>query len=379
MGFMVLRLILCLFIFATACHRKDVKPEVQPDEAMKQNELNKISTPIITDTKPRVPKRLRESVHFAASLEREALKLLIRGNSMQKNTLFSVLSYILETSSGSKKSTPLGLDCGKYDLKFEKSAILIAKSCRKPAQDIATVMIVKEDSEYEVMFKTSEWGSVLGISAVLTGSDIKCKLRLVDEKLNVFSCENWIFQLSEDQLSSTVIKADTFLFQRNATQQFVIKGGHYKELVQNRKIDIEVPLKGKIKIIEKEIKVIDEFAAQRDAAVNGVVNEKKEPIEVKAVEETGENSSEKNLEEVRENNGEKSSEKANEENQQQIEGQYQQEGQNQQQQDQQAQPSEQNAGEGTTQNIDQNGQPIQPEEGQTQEPIPPTRTRGRGR
>ncbi len=60
-----------------------------------------------------------------------------------------------------------------------------------------------------------------------------------------------------------MVKAKVFLLERDAPKQFVIKGGFFKELIENKKIDIEVPLEGKIKIIEKEIRVIDEFAEKK--------------------------------------------------------------------------------------------------------------------
>ncbi|MCC2679740.1 MAG: hypothetical protein K0R29_2316 [Pseudobdellovibrio sp.] len=271
---------LIVLIFVAACHKSSDKPQENAPVAENVAET-KVVPPKPVETKPKISKVLRESVYFSASLEREALKLLLKDNSFQKNTLFSVLSYILETQSGVRKSTPLGLDCGKFQLQFVKDQIFVEKACQKPFREVVRINILSADKDFEFLFKAGEWGRVLGLSAALTGSDIKCRVSIVEQKLNLLNCENWFFQVSEDQMSSTVIKTTEFIFQRKAEKQFVIKGGFYKELILNKKIDIVVPLEGKIKIIEKEIKVIDEFADLKD----GVIHEKKEPIEIKPIEE----------------------------------------------------------------------------------------------
>lgn len=203
---------------------------------------------------------LREAIYFSNSLEREALKLILKDRSAQKLTLFSVLSYIVETNSGSKKSTPFGLDCGTFEVRRQAKEILIFKTCVKPEAEVVRIQEIKADERYQVRFTVREWSSVVGWAVALTGSDVKCDLRIRDKKLQSLNCENWSYQTDENQTSSTVMRAQVFFFQREAARQFVIKGGFYKELVENRKIDIVVPLEGKIKIMEKELQVIDEFA-----------------------------------------------------------------------------------------------------------------------
>jgi hypothetical protein len=275
MLFMKLTLGLLLLCFATACHKNDTKKS----EDIALNAATGVSSDVSKPEKqkPKVSRVLRESIYFAASLEREALKLIVKNESSSRKTLFSVLSYIIENYAGSKKSAPLGLDCSKYDVQFVSQNWVISKACYRPASEVAVIRTVREGNEYQFEFVTSQWASVLGMSAVLTGSNVTCRMTIVDEKLSGLSCENWIHQVSEDQISSTVVKANEFIFNRNAAKQFIIKGGFYKELVQNKKIDIEVPLKGKIKVIEKELKVIDEFSAYKDGVTDEVKKEESKP------------------------------------------------------------------------------------------------------
>lgn len=273
---MKLMRLFAIFLLVTACHRKN-----EPEKTGASTEVAAVSTTEMVKKSPEKKKRFsrvfRESVFFAKSLEREALKLLLKDSAQQQNTLFSVLSYIVENDSGVRKSTPTGLDCGKFDISEQDKTFVIKKACRKPYTDAIYINTVAENAEYETRFVISQWGAVLGMSAVFAGSDIKCRLRIIEQKLETFSCENWTHQISESLHSVTVLKASEFLFQRHAEKQFVIKGGFYKDLIQNKKIDVTVPLEGKIKIFEQELKVIDEFATQRD----GVTDEKKESVEIK--------------------------------------------------------------------------------------------------
>ena len=271
MLFMKLTLGVLVLFFATACHKNETDKSQNSEINSAKTEVVELSK--IEKSKPKVSRVLRESIYFAASLEREALKLIVKNETASRKTLFSVLSYIVENYSGSRKSAPLGLDCAKHDVQLVGDVWIVSKACYKPAAEVVTIQVVREGSEYQFKFVTSQWGSVLGLSAVLTGSDVVCKMTVVDEKLSGLSCDNWIHQVSEDQISSTVIKANEFVFNRNANKQFIIKGGFYKELVQNKKIDIEVPLRGKIKVLEKELKVIDEFSAYKDGVTDEIKKE----------------------------------------------------------------------------------------------------------
>lgn len=279
----VVKLILFLALI-TSCTKKSEELGQQDNKALPQVQAQADLKP---SAKPQeFSKTFREAIYFSNSLEREALKLILKDSSLQKITLFSVLSYIFETNSGIKKSTPSGLDCGKFEIRRIQNDIRIFKSCVKPSVEIVQIHEIQRDKEYQFDFLIKEWAKVVGPSVSLTGSDVKCLISIKDKKLQRLNCENWSYQTEEDQFSSTVVKIKEFNFQRDANNQFTIKGGFFKELSENKKINISVPLAGKIKIIEKEIEVIDEFADK----TKEVSNEKKE-------EPKKENNSQENIEE----------------------------------------------------------------------------------
>lgn len=233
-------------------------------------------------------KVLRESIYFSSNLEREALKLISKNTSLQKMTLFSILSYIVETKSGVKKSTPYGLDCGKFDVQSEQKIIKISKICTKPGIEIIKIKTLEEDSLYEIEFMTKEWERVVGMSVTLTGENMLCQLKVKEKKLYRLKCDNWSYQMDSGQTSLTVMKANEFLFQRDSQKQFVIRGGFFKDLMENKKFDISVPMQGKIKIFEKEIKVIDQYSdemngVQQGETLNGLNKSNQIKNEIKGV------------------------------------------------------------------------------------------------
>lgn len=249
-------------IFIVSCTPK--KADLTKIEVEKDNSTAVIPNKTSIEKTPEFNKELREAIYFSNSLEREALKLVLKDSSLQKLTLFSVLSFVVETNSGAKKTTPFGLDCGKFDVRRDGKIIKIFKSCVRPYAEMVNIKTLDEGGAYELEFLIKEWADIVGLSVTLTGENVRCQLGIKEKKLYSLKCDNWSYQTESDQISSTVIKAKEFLFQRDAQKQFVIKGGFFKELVENKNINIVVPLEGKIKIFEKEIRVIDDFAKTKN-------------------------------------------------------------------------------------------------------------------
>ncbi|MEK6627138.1 MAG: hypothetical protein AABY53_00795 [Bdellovibrionota bacterium] len=294
---------LVIVIACTPRQEGVVKPvdKTEPNKQLNEQLSSKDQT-LETKTKIAPPifnKTLREAIYFSSSLEREALKLIFNNNSLQKLSLFSVLSYIVEINTGAKKSTPYGLDCGKFEVSRDQKIIKIFKTCVKPIVEVVEINIISEDSLYDVEFMIKEWANVVGLPVVLTGNNVRCQLKVTSHKLNSLNCNNWSYLTHESQISSTVIKTNHFVFERNAQKQFVIKGGFFKELIENKKLDIVVPLEGKIKIIEKELKVIDDFAkiVQQDLE-GGKKNEQKEELKKEAKQEIGQETNQEIKQEV---------------------------------------------------------------------------------
>lgn len=249
-----------LISFGTACTRSEPSsPKLDETLVTQRPAVNeKIKT---EKEKSLFSKELKESLHFAASLERESLRLISRNNSLEATSLFSVLSYAFEVASGTKKNPPRNMDCGRFQIeKGDLDQLKILKVCEKPYAVVALVQSRMQDAEIEVTFKIKEWASVVGLSVTLTNPDIVCQLRMKEKKLSSMVCEHWAYFLSSSDASATEVHLKTFSFYRDQALQLKLSGGFFHDLIERKKIDITVPLEGKIKLIEKEIEVKDDFA-----------------------------------------------------------------------------------------------------------------------
>ena len=137
---------------------------------------------------------------------------------------------------------------------------MVFKICQKPESQIAEIEISPDQATLSIVFLPKEWIPVLGLSATLSGDNVRCALHIEKKKLTSLRCENWIRTLSVTNTSAEELRLKTFVFERNNSHQFILKGGIYRDLVERKKIEIDVPLDGKIKRFEKEIEVIDQYA-----------------------------------------------------------------------------------------------------------------------
>lgn len=272
--------ILVLMFFSWGCTRSEPlivdgnKSSLEKSIEAASSDSQKAVKSTISNEKTLFSKELKEALYFAASLERESLRLISKNSSLESTTLFSVLSYAFEIASGTKKSPPRNIDCGRFQIeKTAEKKLRILKSCQKPFQEVAMIQSRMEDSEFEVTFKIKEWAQVVGLSVTLTNPDVVCLLRLKEKKLNSMVCDSWAYFLSASDASATEVHLKTMSFFRDREQQLKLSGGFFHDLIERRKIDITVPLEGKIKLIEKEIEVKDDFADKVKTSEE-VLNEK---------------------------------------------------------------------------------------------------------
>ena len=251
----------------TSCFRKADSISVQKNVASSfetSDSIQKNMTSLLraSDSLPKLNKKQREAIYFAASLEKEALKVLIKDSAFDKPTLFSVLSYAIEADSGIKSKAPSPLDCTRFRIDTQpknEKIFRVLKVCQRPEMVVAEIQIGLGSEDMTIHFFVKEWISVLGYSTTLSGDEIKCDLKVLNKKLNYLDCQGWNRMLSSTANSAEELRLKTFLFDRQGVHQFTLKGGIYKDLVEHKKIEVYVPVEGKIKRIEHEIEVIDEY------------------------------------------------------------------------------------------------------------------------
>jgi hypothetical protein len=204
-------------------------------------------------------KELASVLRFSASVEREIFKI-IRNNLSPSMTQFEIISAVIDQNIGVKKKFGL-VDCKLYRIDRNLDRIQIFKQCLTPEALIASIDLKKQQAT--VHFNTKEWAYTVGTSVALTAKNRICDIYFTDSKLKRLSCENT--QLLVDQSADIVeLKLSEFVFDQEAKNQVQVSGGFFKNLTEHRKLKLSIPFDGKIKIIEKELKVQDDFAVPVD-------------------------------------------------------------------------------------------------------------------
>lgn len=254
--------------------------------------------PTPTDTVTESLKKIATHFRFAASLEREILKTIRPGLTLPM-TQFEVLSTVLDQRVGIKKNFAR-VDCKLFKIEPQNTLYLFFKQCQNPQVRVADIE-TKTKNQITVHFYTSEWASVVGQSVALTAVDRVCVLTIEDDKLKRLSCENTNMTLDQS-MDVQELRLKEFVFDQKAEFQVQVSGGFYKNLVEHRKLNMKIPFDGKIKIIEKELKVRDDFAGldrPRKIETENVEtqNSQNQTIEVPDGPKSNEEKSEKNNQE----------------------------------------------------------------------------------
>lgn len=196
-------------------------------------------------------KTLADLIRFLASIEKETLKV---AQPSIGTTQWDVISFAFDKFVGIKRANP-GFFCHQYEIKspshgfFEVYAI-----CEKPFKKLMTL---KYSADSEAVFYSRNWAPVIGELPSLTASDRSCHFSSKETSIASFTCKNTIYALPPDNLEE--LRLEKFEFDRTGVEQVVLEGGIFKDLVKRRDLKMRVPMSGAIDIIEKELKVRDDF------------------------------------------------------------------------------------------------------------------------
>lgn len=219
---------------------------------------------------------LGANLKFLGSLEKEVLKLLLEGNSPEVNQ-FEVLSFGFDKFNGAKTGFLQGFGCQKIAVRAAPKKYEIYSECTKPAKKLAEMNEdLSNKNRLTIVFLTSNWKVILGNAAGINPERI-CEVTFKDNKVQSLDCKDTVFspRFTGVDINLYELKIRKYLFNRNQANELMIEGGQYKDLIENKKISMTVPMNGKISIIEKELKVKDDFADMQNKLL-GLEEQKQE-------------------------------------------------------------------------------------------------------
>ena len=249
------------FVTLSSCSKKNDSnsDSNQSLEVVKTTEKSESTPARPKDKMELLSKEEREAIYYAGGLEKEIIRLVLKKSELETQTLLSVLSYAVETYSGIKKNAPNGLDCTRFQLEErKKGTINVYKTCFKSPILVAEILKQELMSSLSVQFFIKEWASVVGLTTSITAADLKCELKIRDKKLSELNCQNWRRSMNTNE----ELRLTEFSFHKEKQSQIKVVGGIFKDPVEYRKISLIVPSVGKIKVLEKELEVRDDFAEE---------------------------------------------------------------------------------------------------------------------
>lgn len=215
----------------------------------------------VLPNKPPVDKSLDSLVKMFAqadAIHREAWWVLTSERRSVGKSAFGKVHRALLASQNIKLSNKSMFRCDRYLIQrsqvqtgvfpFEIEAF--EKCSEKQAAKKIAYVQVQSDRKVEVTFIPENLEEVLGLGPAVVNKAIVCKL-LITESANLtnLSCQNWAQDRSREQM----IRLDTYEYERDGKNLIKLRGKVFENLVDTRKIVADIPLDGKIEVLETEL------------------------------------------------------------------------------------------------------------------------------
>lgn len=245
--------------FLASCVKKD--PPLKKEEIASEPAIN-FKAPLKggLETEKTFDKILASNLKFLSSLENEVLKILLQDQRPEVNQ-FEVIAFGFDKYNGVKTGVLQGFGCQKIAVRSVRKKFEVYSECTKPAKKLADISEdIDQKNHFSIVFLTSNWKVILGNAAGLNPERV-CSFTLKDNKVQSLNCKNTVFSPRTTGLDINLLefKIRKYVFSRNQSEELFIEGGQYKDLIENKKISLTVPMSGRISVIEKELKVKDDF------------------------------------------------------------------------------------------------------------------------
>ncbi|UOF02160.1 hypothetical protein [Bdellovibrio reynosensis] len=194
----------------------------------------------------------------ADAIHREAWWVLSNERRPMGKSPFGKIQRALLSSNGIKLSNKSLFSCDRYLVKRDiqsltgfpqKFEIFEKCSTKTDAKRIAEVFAAKE-ADFYATFYSENLEEVLGLGATILNKNIRCDFK-GNEKNQIVSlkCKDWAQDRSKEQM----VRLDIYDYEKEGKNLIKLRGKVYENLSDIRKIEVDIPLEGKIKVLETEL------------------------------------------------------------------------------------------------------------------------------
>lgn len=136
----------------------------------------------------------------------------------------------------------------------QKAEVFEKCSEKAPAKQIADWSLEKM-GELKVTFHTENLEEVLGLGATILMRRLECQMNFNElDQLLLLRCQAW----AQDRGQGQTVRLDTYEYRKDNKSMLKLRGKVHENLTEIRKIDVDIPLEGKIKVTETELYAAEE-------------------------------------------------------------------------------------------------------------------------
>jgi hypothetical protein len=265
----ILEGVLVILISSASCtSRKEAVPEAPKVQAS----ARAAPTPVTSNAAKNTDKELQKILHWFEQMDvifRESLWVIRKEKAPQGKSPFGKMQRALLIEMKQKLSNKSLFKCDVYSMTrnlvglggIPQDAEVMHKCNSKESFVKIGDWSHPKSNELKMNFRGGNLSEVLGFAAGILSPSISCKLHSNDNDIiENFSCDG--LMVDYNPAKNQVLRFNQFEYQRSAKSLLYLKAEVLENLDPVRKIEVDVPLEGKISVTETVLKAPEYVAKQ---------------------------------------------------------------------------------------------------------------------
>ena len=250
-------IILAMFIMCAGCTFKKKPAESEAEEPAPAPTVKVGATP---NAMKMADKEAQKILHWFEQMDaifREALWVVRKEKATQGKSLFGKMHRAMLADMKQKLSNKSLFRCDVYSMTRNISGLGgVPQSAEVMHQCNTKESFIKigdwnhaKADELTMNFRGGNLSEVLGFTTGVLSPRVSCKLKSTESGIiEVFSCDG--LMLDYDPAKNQVLRFNQFEYQKNSKNMLFIKAEVLENLDPVKKIEVNIPLEGKITVIE---------------------------------------------------------------------------------------------------------------------------------
>lgn len=248
----------CLWVLCS-CFPKVEQKQVSPSVILPAKVVTKKDTSSPDDSKKDTSLNLLvRYFEQADAIHREAWWVLTNERWPLTKSPFGKVQRALMSFQNLKLANKSAFRCDRYivrrDVKnltgFPQEVKVFEKCSEKIEAKLLAEVQAPNRKEVQVVFYPENLEEILGLSSAVVNKSISCTIQGDGEgRLLVLRCQHW----SQDRSKEQTIRLETYDYEKSGKNLIQLRGKVLENLTEIRKIVADVPMEGKVEVLETEL------------------------------------------------------------------------------------------------------------------------------